>query len=637
MADKSTTAQFGIELVDGMSTPAENAAKALENLKKEIEGDSKALSEMQKAMRQLKAATTGDVAKPMADLQVQMDTLKNKIAKSRGEFVNAGGSFSQLKAKTTSLKTSFKEQQAVTLSLSQKMEAFSKQISNMPGPLSSMVQGLSKVVGTMSSATLAAGALIAAFVAVAAGAAIATKALFSEALASGDAARNELLHFEALTKMRNLLGIAPGKAKDMQDAVDKVSASVSISREKVAGFAEQLYRAGARGPVLANALEGASIKASALGDAAGSAFAGWAGSMALAGGSVKRLSDDVKNRFGGVVQKQMSSLAVQTLKQKENFASLFRGINVEPFLDAMKRLRDIFSVNTAAGQALKQMFTIFLQPLFGAAEGGAVVMRRFFKQMIIGVQELVIAFLIVRNWFRKTFGPDQNELLGKFFGRVKWGRVFVYLLAAAVTALAVAFVAMTWPVLGFLIIMAGLFEAVESIIESWDDLMLAFDQMDWGELGTNIIKGILGGLIPGGAQIADALTDVAKQGYAAFKQALDIQSPSKVFAKLGTEIPAGAAEGIEAGSPEAQRAAANMVDATSIQLGNSAQQRAAAQPATAGAPAATGGNVTLTIGELHVHAESSEPKSLAVALRREVEAIFEGVGLQLGAQPLGVE
>jgi hypothetical protein len=132
----------------------------------------------------------------------------------------------------------------------------------------------------------------------------------------------------------------------------------------------------------------------------------------------------------------MSSLAVQQLKQKENWASLFRGVNVEPFLDALKRLRDILSVNTAAGQALKSLFTTFLQPLFNAAEGGIVFMRRFFKQMLIGALEMKIAYQDVRNWFARTFGKSQGVQVKDLIDKIQLGRVFVYMLAAAFAVLA---------------------------------------------------------------------------------------------------------------------------------------------------------------------------------------------------------
>lgn len=627
--DKSTTAEFNVVLNDGMSAAAQTAAQALEALKGEINSDTKALSEMQKAMRNLKAATGQDVAKPMAELEAKMATLKGKIGLTQGKYVELGGTFSGIKAKTKTATAEVKVASTGMQAFAERMKALSTEASGLPGPLGSMAGGLSKVAGTMSGATLAAVALTAAFVAVVAAGVAVTKMLFDQALASGDAARSELLHFEALTKMRNLLGIAPGKAKDMQDAVDAVSSSVSISREKVSGYAEQLYKAGLRGANLSAALEGTSIKASALGDAAGGAFAGWAGSLALAGGSVKRLSEDVKNRFGGIVQKQMASLEVQTLKQKENWASLFRGINVDPFLNAMKRLRDIFSQQTAAGRALKQLLTTFLQPLFDAAEGGAVFMRRFFKQMIIGVQELVIAYLLVRNWFRKAFGPDQTKSMSDLFLKLDIGRVVVYTLAAALGALAISAIIAAAP---FLLMAAAIYFGIEALM----GLYQLWEEIDWVDLGNAIVDGIVGGLNAGWDALTSVFGDLADSSVKAFKDALGISSPSKVFARVGTEIPAGAAQGIEQGTPQAQAAAQGMVDASTIKLGNEVQGKSKDKPLEqSGGARAAAGPVTVSIGELHVHAESGEPRALALAFRREVESVLEGVALQLGAQPLG--
>jgi hypothetical protein len=631
MAEDKTTAEFELKLREDMSGGAQNAAQALEKLRQQIQADSRELAEMQKAMRNLKSSTAIDVAKPMADLQKAIEGKRESIVRAEAAYVKFGGSFTKGAGRANSLK-------AVLGQLSQ-------ETARLPGPLGGIVQKLTSVVSGMSAAQFATAALTVGFIAMAAAAAVGVKSLFDEAVAAQDARRSELLHFEALTKVRNLWGIAPGKANEMQDAVDRVTASVSISRDKVSGYAATLYQSGLRGKNLALALEGTAIKASALGDAAGSGFAGWAVAMGRTGVSLQRLTDDVKARFGGVVQKQMSSLAVQLQKQKEGWASLFSGLDIDPFLEAMRRLRGLFSQNEASGRALKQLMTVLLQPLLGQATDGAVVLRRFFKQMIIGVQELVITFLIARNWFRETFGPTQHGLLGKLFERVQWGRVTVYLLAAAVGALTVGFLTLAGPALAFVALLASIGGSVEYIIESWDDLTLAFTQLDWGQLGLDIIKGIVGGLVPGGAVLVDALTEVAKSGYDAFKKAMGIASPSKVFMQLGLALPQGVAQGVEQGTPDVQAAVGGIVTPPNVPnapdlgrnaLGNSAQapsrgENSPASPLIAPASAP----VTLTINELHVHAESSEPKVLASAFRRELEAVFEGVSLQLGAQPMG--
>lgn len=643
-----TKASFAVELTDDVSSGALSAAQALVKLQDQLTADTKALGDMQKAMRQLKGATTADVKAPMEALNKRLEETKNRIAASQGAYVALGGKFGA----TGKSASGFKQHLAELQKASQAM----------PGPIGSIITKITAYAGSMSAAQLTTIALGAAFLATAAAASVLTKSLFDEALTAGDARRNELLHFEALTKMRNMLGIVPGKATDLQDAVDKVSGSVSIGRDKVAGFGEQLYRSGLRGANLEAALEGASVKASALGDAAGSSFAGFAASVALGGGSVKRLSDDVKNRFGGVVQRQMSSLAVQQLKQKENWASMFRGVNVVPVLDAMKRLRDILNISTASGQALKGIFGSMLKPLFSAVESGLVFMRRFFKQMLIGALEMKIAYQEVRNWWARTFGKGTVTQTQSLLDKIQLGRFAVYILATAFTYLAVvvgstaigalvsfavtlgatvipviwagvaaagsfavSILAVTWPFLLAAVAVAAFVAGIAALYDLWSEI-------DWTDLGRSLWHGIVNGLKSGWEAVKSVFSDLAHEAANAFKTALGIASPSKVFAELGYELPAGVAKGIQDGTPQAQRAAANMVQAPA--LGAATQNAAPSEVQSTGATSNKRSS-TITIGELHVHAATSEPKSLALAFRRELESVLEGLSLEVGAPPLG--
>lgn len=658
MAEDTTKATFAVELQDGVSAGAESAAASLERLKEQLDADSKALSDMQKAMRQLKGATTADVAAPMASLTKQIAAQRNTIAQAQGAYLALGGAF-----KKTPKVPKLPKVPPLPVPAATGLQELAKAAQALPGPIGGVVAKMNTLVSSLSKAQLTTIALGAAFLGVAFAAGKMTKSLFGEALAAQDATRNELLHFQALTKMRNLLGIAPGKATDMQDAVDRVSASVSIGRDKVAGYAETLYRAGLRGKSLEVALEGTSIKASALGDAAGAGFAGFAATVALSGGAVKRLADDVKNRFGGVVQRQMTSLQVQQLKAHENWNSLFRGIRIEPFLDSLKRLRDILNVNTAAGQALKSLFTTFLQPLFGAAETGLVFMRRFFKQMLIGAMEMKIAYQEVRNWFARTFGKSQVTQAQDLLDTIDLGRYAVYALATAFTLLAtkatisavtalvrfgatllatvipavwsavtatasfaVSILAVTWPFLLAAVAVAAFVAGVLALYDLWNEI-------DWTDLGRNLWKGIVDGLKGGWEAVKSVFSDLADEAAKAFKTALGIASPSKVFAELGLEIPKGVAAGIQLGTPAAQQAAAAVV--TAPELGGSTQNGPSPEPGAGAGAAGKAGARSITIGELHIHAATAEPKTLAAAFRRELESVLEGVSLEAGAPQLG--
>lgn len=637
---------FVVQLQDDVSAGTRSATDALEDLKTQLNRDTKALGEMQRAMRQMKAVTVGEVTAPMQELNKQIEAQKGLIAEAQGAYVTLGGEFGRTSKATLATRSRFAE--------------LARQAQSMPGPLGIIAVQVNRLTAGLDASRLKTLGLIAAVAGLTFGAARLARGLFGSAIAAQDAARNEQLHFEALTKMRNVMGLAPGNANELVAAVGRVSAGVSISREKVAGYAEQLHRAGLRGGALEDALRGTAIKASALGDAAGSSFAGFVASVGLAGGSVKRLSDDVKARFGGVVQRQMLSLEVQQRKQRENWNNMFSGVNIEPLLDKLKRLRDILDVNTAAGSALQMLMGDLLKPLLSTAETGLTFLRRFFKQMLIGALELKIAYQEVRNWFARAFGKSQVTQAGELLDRIQLGRYAVYILAAAFSALAitittkaivalvrfsvamltrmvpalwsgvtaaasfaVSLLAVTWPLLLASVAVAALIAGIVLLYEAWDSV-------DWISLGLAVGDGIVNGIKKGWQAVKNAFSELAKDAQYAFKQVFGIASPSKVFAELGIEIPRGVALGIHQGAPQAQQAAAESI--TVPQLGAGAGAGDAPPPSTTSTQQNTR---SVSIGELHIHAQTSEPKALAMAFRRELEAVLEGVALEAGAPAMG--
>jgi hypothetical protein len=419
------TAEFEIKLKDSASGAANSAAQALSKLEQQISGDTKALGAMQKALRNLQAATTPNVDM-VNKLKAKIDLQKQSIAKAQSSFIGLGGTFGQTGEKGKGFAA--------------QLAALSKQAQSMPGPLGGVVGQLSKMLELVGGGKIALGivAISAALAALVVATAAAVKQLYEYGVAQGDARRSELLRLEGLTKMRFLFQRIPGNAKEMQQAIDKVSASTAISREKVAGYSEQLYRMGLRGPALSKALEGVAIKSSVQGDAAANAFAGWAAGAALTGRSVDKLVDNVKNRLGGIAQKQMQSLTVQTLKQKEAFDSLFGGLDMDAYLSGWKSVKDLLSQATASGRALKFITTTLLQPLIDSSAQATPVIKRFFQGMIIGALQFVIVILTIRNWFKKTFG-DVTLFKGmkEFNFAVIAGKVVLWGLIGALTVAAV--------------------------------------------------------------------------------------------------------------------------------------------------------------------------------------------------------
>jgi hypothetical protein len=615
MADPQ--AVFSVDVDTGeSSSAADKLAASLNALREEMRADKDELAGMKKALSNLKAG--GEAFKLEAQQMAASVKVKaERVALATRKYTDLGGKLKDIN-KIPPPKPIPPKVPAEASAMSQVLAELGTRVANTNTAVGSMVGGAMKLGSELGKVKLVAVAAAAALVAVGAAAAIFVKSMYNAALAAQDARRNEALHLEALTRRRHLYARVANDSKAMQADIDRVSASTSISRGEVVKLAEQLDTAGVRGSNFTKILEASAIKASALGSGAGSAFAGFATSVGLAGGSIDRATKDVKNRFGDIVTAKMKSLEVQTLKVKENFDSLFSGLDIEPLLDAKKGLNDMFSVATASGRAFRFMATTFLKPIIDAATVGLVVVRRFFKQMLIGGLELQQLYLIVRVAFHKMLpSPSTKSTMNELFTALKPGRVIVYLLAAAFTALAVSVIAATWPFMLGAAAVWGLFTVIEQV----GDLIR---EIDWVELGTSIWRGLVDGLKAGWDAIKSVASDLATELQNAFKVALGIQSPSKVFAQLGLTLPQGLKQGIEQGTPDARKAAGNIVPPP-IALPADATPKPAASGGGKGATINVGG-ITITVGA----GAPTNAKEVGQAVRRELETVLAGLAEQIG-------
>ena len=627
MADQ--TATFAVELEDKTSGAAASAAQGLKRLRDQIDADKRALTQMQQAMKNLQGGTVVNVQQ-FKKLQEQILAKKSAIAQAQSSFLSLGGTFTKAGGSSQGFRARLAE--------------LAKQSAAMPGPLGALASRFQSLSAAVGGAGTAAGilAIVAALALLVVGTAAAVNALAQYGVAQADARRSELLRLEGLTKLRFWYATTAGNASEMQAAIDKVSASSALGRDKVAAYSEQLYRMGLRGENLSAALEGVAIKATVQGEAQASMFAGWAAGAARTGVSVRRLADDVKARLGGIAEKQMLSLTVQAKKQQEAFAALFSGLNIEPFLKAKKSINDLFSQSTASGRALKQLLTTLIQPLVDAATAAAPIVKRFFQGMILAGQRMVIAILEVRAAFRRTFGGGGEGFKGIDLAKAALyaGSIAASLFAAALAYVAVAAIGFSAP---FLLAAA----AIYAVINTGRLLYQLWQEIDWKGLGTSIWQGIVGGLKSGAQWVVDAVRSIGHAASAAFRDALGIHSPSKAFQNLGAAIPAGVTIGVEQGTPAARRAVGGMLQAPDVTTARGAvrdpsggapriTESAAAAPRSTpprAGKSAAGGSVT--INQLHVHATSDKPRELARDIKRELEAILEGVAIQLGAPIAG--
>lgn len=616
MADASAT--FEINLQDGTSGAAEHASNALARLRRSIDADTKALAEMQRAMKNLQGGTVVNVEQ-FRQLKAQIDEKKASIAQAQSAFISLGGAFNKTRPPTD------------------KFKEFLRVSQSMPGPLGGIVGSFGKLKELLagSAMTIALIGIAAGFTALVVAAGLATAALLKYGIAQANATRAELLRLEAMTKMRSLWGFAAGSASELQNAIDRISDSTSLGRDKVAEYGMQLYRMGLRGENLSEALEGAAIKGAVLGDEAARGFMGWAAGANMAGRSVKRLTDDVRARFGAVAAKLMLDLDVQAKKLRENFSKLFGGLRIEGFLSALSSVTQLFSQNTATGRALKAIMATVFQPMVDAIASTGPVAKRFFQGMVIAGLMFGIVVLRIRKWFRDSFGSSEAlkgldmtkaalyagvaaaVLLGVAFvaagialvGAVIFALPFIWSMVAGLAAMALNAIIIAAPfILGAI--------AIGALIAAGYQLYRLWKEIDWKSLGKSIVDGIVNGLKNGARWVIDTVRGLGTSVMNAFKEKLGISSPSQVFAQLGVAIPEGVEKGIAAGAPAADEAAAGMV----------------------GVPAggrAGGGAVSVTIGDVHLHSSAENGAELAADFRRELERLLSGIAIQLGAPVAG--
>jgi hypothetical protein len=590
------TASFAVKIKDEGSSAANTQADALERLRSKIVGGQKALGEMQAAMRRLQGGSSTNVA-AFRDLKAKIDAQKNAIADAQAKYLDLGGSLENLKKKSRGTGDAFSK--------------FRGTASQMPGPLGSITAKLS----SMGELLVGGGPIAVGILAIVA----AMTALTVAAVAAGAA----LLQYgigQGLTTMRNYMGIAAGKASVLQEAIDSVSGTVSIGRSQVEGYAAGLYRAGMRGENLRQSLQAVATTAAVQGDAHAHMIAGLAVGYARTGRNVTDLANRIQGRLGGIAAAQMLDLDVQTQKLHESFAQLFSGLRIEGLLSAINSITSLFSQSTASGRALHAMIDALFNPLLNSANGAQPVIKRFFQGMIIGALHLTILFLRVKNSlvsafahspFAKFFhGLDAGSaslqagaiVVGAFAAAVLLSVGAVVLLVAAAASLAAPFVA-------FGLAMKWAFDKVVAAY-TW------ISSHSWGDLGRLLLRGLVDGLKADAALLLSAVRGIADSAKHALMGALGIHSPSRVFAELGVQVPRGFAQGVESGAGEVGASVGSMVSGAYDM-----------PEAPTGGASSTSHTTSVSIGDVHVHAQTNDAAGLAEAFKEKVSELFEGAAL----------
>lgn len=611
---KGASETFALDLESNIAGVALEGAEALEELRDSIALDTAALGNMQKAMRQLQGSAAVDIG-TFKQLRAQIAAQKATIAQSTSAYVQAGGTFKALKKPALDAEGGFR--------------ALAKGAAEAPGPLGDMGTKLNSILKLTAGGAIAGGivAIVAAMGLLVAASLAAGASLVGYAIAMGDARRSEELRLQGLSKFRNFWAeMVPGmrRAADsstfLQTQLDAVADSSALGRDRIGEMQAELYRAGLRSGNLQAALEGLAIAESTQGAEGAAQFKARAIGAALYGGSIKKVSDDIKARLGGIAKAQLLSLDVQQRKLHENIARLFKDIKLEPLLQAVHAVVEMFSQSTAGGRALKALIDGLVQPLIDGVGVAAPFVKRFFQGMIIAVLTFGIAILRVRNLLRDTFAGS------KLLGDLDLTKTAVYLGAGAFGFMAAMVLVSVAAVAAFVGVFAlaayGVYRtltAVFSFIAGVQALAGFLAGPAWEKGGRAITRGIAAGITGGASDVILAITSLAGDALKAFKLKLGIASPSRAAFKATLEVPRGSVNALKQGGPMIRNAARDMAAAADdgMKAGFAANDNGAAtgiaapdSPKQGAASAATAIHVVVEAGAIVVSG-TSDPSAAA--------------------------
>jgi hypothetical protein len=413
---------------------------------------------------------------------------------------------------------------------------------------SSKFGDMSKAIGGAHTvAALAAAGIVALVVAVAAlGVALVASVSATAAWAIGlaDAKRSAELTSDALVAMHPELKALSGTIA----AVAKETGAHSDELQELAGKLKAAKVAAADMP---DALRAAALAEAALGSGGAQDFIDDLKTSKRAAGELSR---EVSSKLAPIVSSKMRGLSAQSQHFKDLIGSLFGGLNIEPVLNGLKRLVDLFDENTAAGQAIQLIFESVFQPLIDGADKAAIMIEAFVLGFLIAATKLYIALKPVIRGIAEFFGFDDPTTADTLAMVTKAGEILTYVvfgLVAAFGALvaigAVVAAALAAPWVALTTFVAGVVAAGAAIYNAA------------GDIGRGMMRGLAEGITAFAGLPISAIVGAANAAIWAAKKALGIASPSKVFAELGGYTAEGFAEGVDEGAAQAGAAMAGLL------------------------------------------------------------------------------
>ncbi|WP_437606254.1 hypothetical protein WMF20_35380 [Sorangium sp. So ce834] len=675
------TARFAVELDAKGGDKARDLANALSGLRDKIKADQSAVAELQSALRRLQGGgqTNTEVFKKLRD---QLTAKKAALASAQEQYVKLGGTFGP-----------------VASGASVANAGLSNLISTVTGsgdPVSGLIGRGQQLTAILGKAGVY-GAIIMVTVAlvgltVAAVAAVAQLAAYS--LQAANAARDTRLLFDAVD-----VGSGAGQRLGVQ--VELLAERVNLARGQLNEMALALGRTRLQGRALEAAFSAVATTTAVMGQAAGSTLQSIAteaartrvfmlGAFSLDGTglkvadvaaqlakrlgvSMKAATEAIRNgrvrvseglaaldaavqaKFGKIATAQMLSFDVQMKRARENVGAIFKDVKIEPFLEALRDVLRLFDRNTVAGQQLKFIAETFLNPIFDTARAVSPFVQGMFKGMIIGALLVAITVQRLKKAFDDAFGSSTKS-------KIDWVKVGMYVGVAAVMLLGAALlslvpiaglIALSFLPLGVLVgvIVAGLVlamvavgAAVFAVYAAFRWAYQAIASLDFAELGTRLVDGLVFAITGGVGRLVGAVKRLGSSAVSALRSVWDVNSPSRVSAKITTHFVEGSelalehgTAGVEAASRGLASAAVDGLDGMQAGPGVAAAARGGDAPKPARGPGAGRAGMVLHVEHLEINgvkdADELTSRKFLVRLVDVLEGAATSGGIPINPEP----
>jgi hypothetical protein len=606
MAKGSDQSTFAINLEGNLEESAESGADAMEALRERITGGIASVKEMNGALRNLKGSST-EVAAAKNELKARIQAEQQAISAATVATLKAQKANGELGSSVKKLADEKKKLGQETETAKARTKALEAAVSTAGGPVAGLrdkISGLKDILGEggaggkMAFLTLGAAAAVTAMVALTAAVVGTLVSLTKFVIGAADGARSARLLREAAVGGNAQWG------KQFGEQVDALSKKVPTARADIDRLGISLSKSNIGGQLWVDSLNAITQASAALGDDAGAKIKEFIDRSMVLGRpglfrlnpqeligtgitfkevaaelatsmhwSVKKAQDElfagrvkladgaaamrgaIEKKFGGINLRQMLSLDNLAKKLGETFDDLTKGVDLEPMLKSFKELAGIFALDSWSGQALKQIVSVFGNDFGGAVAGSTPLAKKFIYGLILGAQDITIAYLKTRNAIRGMIGPDTLKNADLLKTAVMAGKVAIASIGVAAVTVGAVLAAAALPVAAFALPFVILGAAVYGAIEGVKELA----KVDWSATGAAIVDGLTNGINAGWDRLKKAVQGLGEGIKSSFKETLGIHSPSAVFAKYGEHTTAGYEEGVGRGGAGAEKAVSAMI------------------------------------------------------------------------------